>query len=949
MSMMSGGAVYIPSLDAKDLYMSMHYLHGDVRTGYNIRTPRGDMRFSRFINTLDYSLDLLKLREVYESVYRNSRFSTQVDGKEYSHRVINVTFKYALKEYNRIRNGLYIKNGWRPSEIDLEDGVDIRGGELIAVQVGTSVHNAVELSDICPYFYTEGNTYRAKTNIRNVMSIFELRQELYENGFWCDGIHYVRFKRSSGSSRVGKCLFIDEKLYKKMDRWAQCGIVVKDGQQIDLAAWEAYIALTSSSIIDTVDIYPENILLVDDYESVFQDDVIATRIGQGNRLVSEKECVEISNSIWDGQSLLDESLFPAEYSGKGMLLLRNRFFKSACFNTNIQKFFADHGIVDVAQLNGKTRARSISDIRMITTPSSIKYLKFGTFEKWLAELEPTFGIVKYEKPTHFFDGQMVQTHYQLLNTLQMTYKEMEEFLKPSIEYVKLLNSDPAVLRNHIGYPGNDEWYFSNAPLTSKNDIVYKLLGLNERFCDTKLYADFRYDLVKAFVKGMKNGHVLVDGNYSTLLGNPIEMLYHSIGRWDGQSIIGVGQVHSKRFVDGAQLLGSRSPHIAAGNILLTRNVRNALVDKYFNLTNEIVAVNAIGENLLQKLNGADYDSDTMLLTDNEILIRVAKRNYGKFLVPTNLVESKKSKRFYTARQKSDLDFKTSENLIGEIVNLSQELNTLIWDMLNNGAAMDDVYPIYCDVAKLDVMSGLEIDKAKKEFSIRNSEELRILKNKYNRRDKNGRLVKPYFFAHITKQKGYYDPKKKYYLRHNTSMDYLQTILNKAIKVPTSRAVQCLPLCEILDKGPYHVSHVRYYQVNRTIELIRKMKANIRKAWSEYRNATDLRYSCDVKNASEKNGAYDVVSRKIDMEFTSCVSAISGIRFNYSTMYYLVHMIEEDVCKDLRRNLFSILFATSHMSFYKTIRKSSHPVPVLRPAQNDEFDVEIFGKKYLKWY
>lgn len=949
MSAMSNSVIYIPSLDAKDLYMSMHYLHGDTRTGYNLRTPRGDMRFGKFINTLDYSLDLLKLREVYESVYRNTRFSTQVDGKEYSHRVINVTFKYALKEYNRIRKGLYVKNGWRPGEIDLEDGVDIRGGELIAVQVDTAVRQAVDLEKICPYFYTEGNTYRAKINIRNVMSIFELRQELYENGFWCDGIHYVRFKRSSGSSRVGKCLFIDEKLYKKMDRWAQCGIVVKDGQQVDLAAWEAYIALTASSIIDTVDIYPENILLVDDYESVFMDDVIATRIGPANRLVSGKERVGISNSIWDGQSLLDESLFPAEYSGKGMLLLRNRFFKSACFNTNIQKFFADHGVTDVAQLNGKTRAHRISDIRMITTPSSIKYLKFGTFEKWLTELEPTFGIVKHEKPTHFFDGQMVQTHYQLLNTLQMTYREMEEFLRPSIEYVELLNKDPAVLRHHIGYPDNDEWYFSNAPLASKNDIVYKLLGLNERFCDTKLYADFKYDLVKAFVKGMKSGHVLVDGNYSTLLGNPIEMLYHSIGRWDGKSMIGVGQVHSRRFADGAQLLGSRSPHIAAGNILLTRNVRNALVDKYFNLTNEIVAVNAIGENLLQKLNGADYDSDTLLLTDNEILIRVAKRNYGKFLVPTNLVESKKAKRFYTAGQKSDLDFKTSENLIGEIVNLSQELNTLIWDMLNNGAAMEDVYPIYCDVAKLDVMSGLEIDKAKKEFSISNSAELRILKNKYSRRDKKGRLVKPYFFAHITKQKGYYDPKKKHYMRHNTSMDYLQTILNKAIKIPTGRAAQFLPLCEILDKGPYHVSHVRYYQVNRTIELIRKMKANIRKVWSEYRSSTDLRYSCDVKNAAEKNGAYDVASRKIDAEFTACVSAISGIRFNYSTMYYLVHMIEEDVCRDLRRNLFSILFATSHMSFYKTIRKSSHPVPVLRPAQNDEFDVEIFGKKYLKWY
>ena len=48
-----------------------------------------------------------------------------------------------------------------------------------------------------------------------------------------------------------------------------------------------------------------------------------------------------------------------------------------------------------------------------------------TLDEWLDILEPTFGVVKYEKPTHFFDGRMVQTHYQLLNTLQMTYEEVE--------------------------------------------------------------------------------------------------------------------------------------------------------------------------------------------------------------------------------------------------------------------------------------------------------------------------------------------------------------------------------------------------------------------------------------------------------------------------------------------------------------------------------------------
>lgn len=65
------------------------------------------------------------------------------------------------------------------------------------------------------------------------------------------------------------------------------------------------------------------------------------------------------------------------------------------------------------------------------------------------------------------------------------------------------------------------------------------------------------------------------------------------------------------------------------------------------------------------ING-DYDSDTMLMTDNELLIEVAQRHYKDFLVPTNYTSSVKTVRYYTQEQKADLDVKTSVNKIGEI-------------------------------------------------------------------------------------------------------------------------------------------------------------------------------------------------------------------------------------------------------------------------------------------
>jgi hypothetical protein len=90
------------------------------------------------------------------------------------------------------------------------------------------------------------------------------------------------------------------------------------------------------------------------------------------------------------------------------------------------------------------------------------------------------------------------------------------------------------------------------------------------------------------------------------------------------------------------LLGSRSPRVTMGNILLINNADNKKIRKYFNITKEIVCINSIGNDILARLSGADFDSDTMLLTDNKILIEAAKRRYEDFLTPTCCIESKKS-------------------------------------------------------------------------------------------------------------------------------------------------------------------------------------------------------------------------------------------------------------------------------------------------------------------
>ncbi len=755
----------------------------------------------------------------------------------------------------------------------------------------------------------------------------DLRELLYKKGFWCDGIHYIRFKRTSGASIVGKCLFINEKLYKRMHKWEMCGIEVKEGQDIDLAALESYISLSTSSIIDTIEINANNILVIDDHESIFKDEVISTSVEDG-WLKSEEKVVEISNSIWDGQSLIDVELMD-KYSQYGMVVLRNRFFKSCCFNTNIQKWFADNNIVNISQLNGFTLAKDIKDIKLITTPSSIKYLKFGTLQQWLDEIEPLFGIVKHDKPPYFFNGRLVQTHYQLINTLQLTKKEIEKLVQPTFEFIKLLRTDPAVVRYYIKYPEDKK--FSTRSHNTKNDIVFSLMGINDKFSQTKLYQDFLNDLIKSLYKSLKCGHILVNGNYSTLFGNPIEMLQHSIGKFTGETQLGIGNIYCKRFGYNQFILGSRSPHVTMGNVWLPYNVDNEQINKYFNLTSEIVCINSINENTLQRLSGADFDSDTVLLTDDKILIEAARRNYKVFKVPTGLIKAKKTKRMYTAEQKADLDIKTGVNKIGEIINFSQVLNSLYWDTMAYGKSHEENHELYCDIAKLDIMSGIEIDKAKKEFVIDNTKELNKLREKYKELltdDITGKDIKPHFFAHISKIKGYYDPTRKSYSKHQTSMDYLQTVVN-SFRIRTAYKKTYSPLSCILDSSKYKKENIWFEQVNRVIDLVRNTNSEIKAVYNNnfLDNATKFELTSAIKQ--------------------DCVDHISDIKFSYSTMYWILLLIESKDYSDISKMLFSILFGAPNLSFFEVIQDSQDSIGTI--YENSKGNITIYGVKHAKTY
>lgn len=609
--------------------------------------------------------------------------------------------------------------------------------------------------------------YIFKSESGNPVNLKALREHFYANGFYMNGNHYVRYKRSAGSSREGKCLFIDERLRRAMSKWSECGLK----PQTDLASWESYRALSLSSIKGTVKIPLDGILFVPDYKSVFTDEVVSVEM-QNGKLCAEQKKTQITNDIWDGESLLDESIFQENYADRHMLLLRNKFFKSCGFRTKLQKWFADkHITLEALKARGFiTLAEDIRQIVMVTTPNSLKYLKFAgelsekNIRLWAAHTDNTFGIVKWDKPTRFFHGKMVQSSYQFLNTLPLSEKEVQQLLQPSIDYISLLRKDIEFMRYHFSDAfarEKDDDTQRQDGLAERADVIFTLMHKSPNFDKTELYANFRDDVVRSLKKRLKHGHILLNGTNATLFGNGPELLKYIAGE-EITSTLRQGQIRCGRFKDRAKLLCARSPHITMGNLYRVENTLNGDIWDYFDLGDNIVCVNAIGENIQQRLNGCDYDSDTMLITDEELLVNVAERYKDCFKVPVCNIKAEGK----TEQTLSALDHDTSVNKIGEIVNLSQKLNSILWDELYKGADEKRIHAIYEDICKLAVLSGLEIDKAKRAFeNIRVSKELVSIRKKYDKPN-------PKFFAEIDAHKG------KKYAFYYTTMDYLYALVGK---------------------------------------------------------------------------------------------------------------------------------------------------------------------------
>ena len=538
-------------------------------------------------------------------------------------------------------------------------------------------------------------------------------------------IHYKMLYRSTGKAKKGSCMFICDRLYKKAIKFLYMGIKLpkKNSPIVEVSA---YAPLISSAIVGKIKINPKNILILKDIDRYFETEVVAVKTDEFKQCYAEHvKKYKLKNTLFDGQALIDSSIFP-EW-GNGYILLRHHFCKMAAFSTNIQQFFKDYfgdeyQFATVKDMFGNEHY--VKDVELITTDNAMKWLKFDvSYEYWCEKVYENncmFGIVKTAHESKL--GNVQRMSYQMVNCLDESI--MENVVKESVDYINKLKQDDDEFLKYLEKNKN----FSN-----DYEVLIALCKQNYDFTRSSYFRRRKEYIVKNYVLNMKSGKIIQNAENLVVVGSPYAMLlYAATGNEnsvddDDTFFIedGTIQCYTERFNSGEYLAFFRSPFNSQNNLSYLHNTYHKKLEKYFNLGRQCIAINMNGTDAQDRNNGMDMDSDSGYTTNQKDIVEHARKCYADSPTIVNLIprDSKKYNKTMDDYALIDNNLANSQLDIGLSSNLAQIARTYSCNF-NDGKYIDYV-------CILSVLAQVAIDNAKRRFDINLSDEIKRIQNDLN--------------------------------------------------------------------------------------------------------------------------------------------------------------------------------------------------------------------------
>lgn len=741
---------------------------------------------------------------------------------------------YYLKE-----NGLKVDKGWTKDIIGINFDYGSRSYEEEKEHLEKLIKNEDDK-------YTDENLEYFKSLLENVelnkekfdkKSEDKIRKIFYPNGveveylsYKKDGsikksekIHYQFLYRSTGKAKNGSCIFICDRLHKKATKFIQMGINMPS-TNAPLVEMLAYSGLIASTIVDTIKINPNNILVMKDVDSFFKTNIISVEADEQKhcRAVA-KDNYELKNTLFDGQAIIDESIFPKW--GNGYILLRHHMCKMAGFKGKIQKFLKDYYGDDyltaiVYDMWGNPHYAK--DIEVITTDNAMKWLKFGvSYEYWCDRVHENgclFGIVKTAHESKL--GSVQRMSYQMINSLDMSI--MPNVVARSKEYIESMKRDNVVFLDYLKMNKN----FSN-----DYEVLVALCEQNWDFTRSEYFRRRKEFIIRTYINDFKFGKVIQDADNLVIIGSPYAMLLHMVGEDvekddTFKQEVGTIQCYTERFSDGEYLAEFRSPFNSKNNMGYLHNVYSEKLIKYFNFGKQIIAVNMIHTDFQDRNNGSDMDSDAIYTTNQPNIVDYAKYCYLNYPTIVNNIPKSTKKYENTLENCAEIDnnLASAQKAIGRSSNLAQLAQTYMYNF------KDQKYVNY--VCILSVLAQVAIDNAKRQFDINLNDEIDLIENDMNIK----KNKYPKFWKHVKDKKCKVGQTK---FNKNRINNKLKCPMNEIVdlKFVDSRSnEETLPMSYFFQK--FDLDDNNRIKSKKVEELIQKYSLELYKSNQEYEEDDD---------------------------------------------------------------------------------------------------------------
>ena len=663
------------------------------------------------------------------NVYRGKK-SIEKSKNESTRDIVCLDFDFGSRSYDEEFKRLNKLLGENLSE----DSKERIKNTIQKIESKKDLYSEKKRGEIRDLFYNDGVdiTYKTKTKDGSIKS----KQT----------IHYKMLFRTSAKAKLGQVIFINDKLYDMAYDWLTIGLGKKmSHDNAKIVEMSAYAPLTTSTIIGTLHIPVEDILILKDQDSHFKTiaNIVKAETYTDKKGNEKKKCIvvqeetEVKNTIWDGMGIIESDILPEWVNG--MALMRNHLFKMCGVRGHLQMFFKDwcgkngydYNTYQVQDMFGNWHY--LKDIKMITTDNAIKWKKFidlmgGTLESaysyWCNRIHADgdiWGIVKTDHPSKL--GEYQQLSYQMINTLPCTKEDVKKIAQISIDYVELLKRD------------NDEFekfLRKNANEINHYEMLADLYSQNHGFGNCKWFREEKRKIISNYVSHLRKGKILVKGDNLTVFGNPYALLLYSVGEdWHNDHTLNKEgdciQCYTSRFADGEYLAAFRNPHNSPNNVCYMHNVYSGELQKYFEFSNNIMVVNCIGTDVQDRCNGEDFDSDFNLVTNHPTIVECAKKCYEEYPTVVNALKESGITYNNTMTDYSNMDnkFSSSKMGIGWSSNLAQLAMTYYWtEKAKENPDKKKLRELYDNFIILSVLAQVIIDGCKREYEINGEDEIK---------------------------------------------------------------------------------------------------------------------------------------------------------------------------------------------------------------------------------